>query len=120
MWFPMPTNKKTLGYALMACGLAVLFFTLYEAYVLYVGFTQGSLLSQAQTNSAITIPQSKVTPANNASAVESQLSQSIVSGMTKAFPVNEYFDYVLAVLLLGVFANVGYKLVTLGIAMNKS
>lgn len=101
------------GFVLMTVGILVLLFTFYEAYVLYNGFTSGSLVIPMNTSSATPNTSTNGT----LSQAINQMGQSIASTVIKAFPINAYFGYVLAVLLLGIFANVGYKIAKLGVEL---
>ncbi len=105
----MADRATMIGYALLIIGVAILLFTFYEAYTLYTYFRSGnSVFTQSQ-------PSITVTPSQgNASIQASSVESSLLGGLLKAFPIGTYFSYLLAVILLGVFASVGYKLAKIG------
>ena len=110
-------HKETLGVIFIFTGIILLLFTFYEAYVLYRGFVGGTLVLPANTNTSVSIAATNGTLDR---AALNQLGQSIADSMIKAFPLNTYFGYVLSVLLLGVFASVGYKIAKLGIDLTNA
>jgi len=107
--------KEMLGMCFIFAGILILLFTFYEAYVLFKGFTNGSIVIPMNTNGNVSIQ------ANNGTldkAALDQLGQSIADSVIRAFPLNAYFGYVLSVFLLGIFASVGYKIAKLGIDLS--
>jgi hypothetical protein len=102
-----------IGYVLLAVGIAVLLFTLYEAYGIFGLFMNGNIFAApAQPNTVL-----GNAPASNIS--ESGLVTALLGGIISAFPIGKYFSYFLGVIVLGVFASIGYKFAKIGVEMIK-
>ncbi len=89
-----------LGYALIAVGLALLAFTFLLGYGLYQNFTAGSLTYSVQ----------KVT-GNNLTAVVGSALGSIASN------ANSNMYSAISIVVLFLFASIGYKIAFLGIKL---
>ena len=111
----MDGNKDT-GYILLAIGIAILAVTLYTAYSFYSQAINGTLFTSAKTGGSTTIPQFNGT-GNATQKIQSALIASITAQLSSTLPILEYSNLIFAVILLGVFASIGYKLSMLGINM---
>ena len=89
-----------LGDTLEAVGIAVLALTLYYGYELYSGIGGISVLPTLPSNVTI-----------------SKSIGSLVTGLLSSS--NSFMTLLLKVIVLFLFANIGYKFVALGIHMNK-
>jgi len=117
----MPTYEKPFGYVLIVVGVLILLFTFYEAYVLFNGFLQGSLLPAPNLSNATQLTLSmNGTNSTLEQTIIGQIGQGIASNILRAFPINIYLGFMLAIVILGVFASIGYKIAKLGIELNKA
>jgi uncharacterized membrane protein YiaA len=111
----MPSANKDIGYVMLFFGIAILLFTLYQAYSFYTAAINGTLFPAPKPLSPQN-PQLKATNSNSPTQLESALMSGIASELLSELPIQQYAGYVFAVLLLGVFASIGYKFASLGIA----
>ncbi len=106
-------TDKYVGYTMLAVGIIILFFTLYEAFMMYGIFMQGNLFA-IQAAPTVNVG----TQSGNVS--ESGLASAVLSGLISAFPIGKYFSYLLAIMVLAIFASVGYKFARIGIDIMKT
>ena len=83
--------------------------------LLFNGFTTGTLV--IPMNNTVATGSIPSAGSMSSQAATDQVLQAIVSSVIKDFPINAYFGFILAVLLLGIFASVGYKIAKLGIEL---
>ena len=99
-------SEKTIAYVAFAIGVLIILFTLYMGYGLY-----GTIITQANA------------PIASSSASSGSLNQSISSAINSAIgshlPSSGVF-LLLDIILLFLFANIGYKIAILGVHMNAS
>ena len=100
-------SEKTIAYVAFAIGVLIILFTLYMGYGLY-----GTIITQANA------------PIASSSASSGSLNQSISSAINSAIgshlPSSGVFLLLLDIILLFLFANIGYKIAILGVHMNAS
>ena len=99
-------SEKTIAYVAFAIGVLIILFTLYIGYGLY-----DTIITQANA------------PIASSSASSGSLNQSISSAINSAIgshlPSSGVF-LLLDIILLFLFANIGYKIAILGVHMNAS
>lgn len=106
-------NNEIAGYATIAIGVLLLLFTFYQAYTLYLNpfVNIGGFSGYLNVNTA----QPSGSNPSNASSIASGIGSSIVSSLIRSIPLNAYFFVTTEVLLLFVFASIGYKFTKLGL-----
>ena len=100
-------NNGVYGFIVLALGLIIIGAALYLAYGLYGTFL---MLASAPTQ------QSAPLPAGNTSTT-SGIVNSVINGVVASIPAGKFFYYVLALLALLLFANIGYKFAKIGLSM---
>ena len=101
-------SEKTLAYAAFAIGVLIILFTLYMGYGLY-----GTIMAKANAPSS-------VTTSSSASSLNQSISSAISSAIGAHLPSSGTFLLLLEIILLFLFANIGYKIAILGVHMNAS
>ena len=101
-------SEKTIAYAAFAAGVLIILFTLYTGYGLY-----GAIMSQANS------PQGTSPPASSGSLNQS-IGSAINGAISSHLPSSGVFLLLLDIMLLFLFANIGYKIAILGVHMNAS
>ncbi|MEM0154890.1 MAG: hypothetical protein QW814_03605 [Methanothrix sp.] len=100
-------SEKAVGYAVFALGIAILLITLYIGYGLY----QFISVQSKQPQQVVAAPQNS-TAQNISSAISGAIGQSL--------PPKSDFLYIIEIIFLFLFANIGYKIAILGVHMNSS
>lgn len=99
-------SEKAIGYSAFVFGVLIILVTLYMGYGLY-----NSMMAYARAPP----PQ----PQQQNSTAQS-ISSAIYSAIGNHLPTSNLFFYFLDILLLFLFASIGYKIAALGIHMNSS
>ncbi len=107
----MEHSTIKIGYVLLVLGVSILLFTFYEAYGIFSLFINGNIFAQPAQPSV----NLGSAPASNIS--ETGLVNALLGGIINAFPIGKYFSYLLGVIVLGVFASIGYKFAKIGVDM---
>ena len=100
--------NRDIGYVLLALGIMILLFTLYQAYMFYSEATAGTLFTTSS-------PQQAPPTVGGQGNLTQQIESSMISQVLNQVPIQKYAGYIFAVLLLGVLASIGYKFAMLGI-----
>ncbi|MDE1768677.1 MAG: hypothetical protein KGH67_03740 [Candidatus Micrarchaeota archaeon] len=110
-------DNKGIGRALLILGVIILLFTLYEAYSLYDQAVTGNLFANLIAQTPHPEPQINVSNLSSPKQIEASMLSAIASQMVSQIPIQQDFSFIIAILLLGLFASIGYKLASLGIAI---
>ncbi|MEM3296521.1 MAG: hypothetical protein QW298_01605 [Candidatus Micrarchaeaceae archaeon] len=103
------SGTETIGLLVFGVGILILLFAFYEAYLLY----EQMISASAMTSTPTTV--------NTAAANTTQgIVQGIVQGIAGYFPFRQATYYLLAIIILFVFASIGYKIAKLGIDLRSS
>jgi uncharacterized membrane protein len=102
--------NKIAGTCLLALGVAILLATLFLGYGMYsaVMRTGANNASQNQTNVAVS---------NTIAPSMSTIVGAVVSVIVSKTPFATYVSYIAAVIILALFASIGYKISLLGTHM---
>ncbi|MGC8478451.1 MAG: hypothetical protein ACP5NE_00790 [Candidatus Micrarchaeia archaeon] len=109
----MKTNVAT-GYALLAIGIIILFFTFYQAYTIFNELMAGTFPLLAATQNAAT----QQSTSQNVSV--QQVVGNAVSSALAGLHINTYATILILLVVLGLFASIGYKFAKIGVEMLKS
>ncbi|MCL4387839.1 hypothetical protein M1567_01650 [Candidatus Marsarchaeota archaeon] len=101
-------SEKAIAYTAFVAGVLIILITLYMGYGLY-----GTIIAAASS------PHNTTTPASNGSLNQS-ISSAISSAIGAHLPSSGVFFLLLDIILLFLFANIGYKIAILGVHMNAS
>lgn len=93
--------NKTYGSILLLLGIILLIFTFYIGYTLYLNVH------------ALSMAPPSIQTVSNLNA--SELPSAIANNLINSIPTSNLFYYVISVMLLFLFANIGYKFALLGI-----
>ncbi len=109
-------HNEIVGYAIIALGALLLLFTFYQAYALYLNpfINIGNFSGYINVNTG-----HQAYPSSNSnlssSSLESGIASSLAASLISSIPLNAYFFVTTEVLLLFVFASIGYKFTKLGL-----
>lgn len=111
-------KNDAFAYAMLVVGIAILLFTFYSAYGLYSNVLSGAFFNSTAISGASTANSTlSVQNSSSTSVLISKISNGIVSDLLAQFPFNKYFGLLLAIILLALFASIGYKFAKLGIGL---
>ena len=109
-------HNEIAGYAAIVIGVLLLLFTFYQAYMLFInpfanigdfsGYINVNTAHQAYPPSSSNL---------STSSLESGIASSLAASLISSIPLNAYFFVIIEVLLLFVFASIGYKFTRLGL-----
>lgn len=103
-----------MGVVIFAVGIALLLFTFYEAYGIYVvaKASIGSVQASQQNSGSAAMQSGQL---NSSTQLASTLANDIVNGIFSRMPIDKYAAEFVTVVLLYVFASIGFKISRLGI-----
>jgi hypothetical protein len=105
-------NREEAGYLLLFLGVVILLFTFYLGYRIYVSATA---IHPPSASPQINYP--SVGSGSNASSIIGPIITGAIQSVTSSLNLSAYANFFIEIIVLYLFANVGYKIAKLGVEM---